>query len=34
VIEGGSKANDDCDLLWQYTEGVRQQPYGGEWLGV
>ena len=19
----GSKANDDCDLLWRYTEGVR-----------
>ena len=28
MIEGGSKANDDCDLLWRYTEGVRQQPYG------
>ena len=23
MIEGRSKANDDCDLLWRYTEGVR-----------
>ena len=22
MIEGGSKANDDCGLLWRYTEGV------------
>ena len=25
VIEGGSKANDDCDLPWRYTAGTARR---------